>query len=167
MAQIFNEKNMSFELRKSPIPEFSWHTSPKLAEIVKSKHLTIDIRSLDPDKYSYPYHFHRNSEEIFVILSGEATLRTPEGFVGVSEGDIVFFEMGSQGAHQLYNHTQNPCKFLDIRTVVGLDVCEYPDSGKINILPYQEIYNSDTTVDYYQGEEKVREKWTFKDLREK
>lgn len=39
MPQIFNEKNISFQLRQAPIPEFAWHTSPKLAEIVKSKHL--------------------------------------------------------------------------------------------------------------------------------
>jgi uncharacterized cupin superfamily protein len=162
MAQIFNEKNISFELRQSPIPEFCWHTSPKLAEIVKSKHLYFDLRSLDPDKYSYPYHFHRNAEEIFVILSGRVTLRTPDGFVELSEGDVVFFEMGPTGAHQLYNHTQQPCKYLDIRTNIGLDVCEYPDSGKINILPFQEIYQNDDRVDYYKGEEKVSEKWAHK-----
>lgn len=161
MAQIFNEKEISFALRQAVVPEFSWHTSPKLAEIVKSKQLKFDIRSLDPDKYSYPYHFHRNAEELFVILSGKATLRTPDKFVELSEGDIVFFEIGPKGAHQLYNHTQQPCRFLDISTAVELDVCEYPDSGKINILPYQEIYESDTTVDYYKGEEKVREKWMF------
>ena len=139
MAHIFNAKNLSFRLRQSPIPEFSWHTSPKLAELVKSKRLHFDVRSLDPGKYSYPYHFHRNAEELFVILSGKAILRTPGEFVELTEGDIVFFEMGQEGAHQLYNHTEHPCCFLDIRTAADIDVCVYPDSGKINILPYQEI----------------------------
>lgn len=165
MVQVFNERNIPFERRQSPIPEFSWHTSPRLAQMVKSKHLQFDVRSLDPGKYSYPYHLHRNAEEIFVILSGKATLRTPDGFVEVSEGDIVFFEMGPTGAHQLYNHMQEPCRFLDIRTVMGLDICEYPDSGKINILPYQEVYQSEDKVDYYKGEEKVREKWPVEDAR--
>jgi uncharacterized cupin superfamily protein len=159
MAQIFNEKELSFELRQSPIPEFAWHTSPKLAEIVKAKHLQFDVRSLDPGKYSYPYHFHRNAEELFVILSGKATLRTPEEFVILSEGDIVFLEIGPKGAHQLYNHTEEPCRFLDIRTVIGLDVCEYPDSGKINILPYQEVYQSEDKIDYYKNEDSISEKW--------
>ena len=99
MARIFNEKSLSYELRQSPIPEFAWHTSPKLAEIAKSKHLQFDIRSLDPGKYSYPYHFHRNAEELFVILSGKVMLRTPDEFVELCEGDIVFFEIGSNGAH--------------------------------------------------------------------
>lgn len=159
MAMIFNAKDLSYELRQSPIPEFSWHTSPRLAEIVKSKHLQFDVRALDPGKYSYPYHFHRNAEEIFVILSGKATLRSPENFVELSQGDIAFFEIGPEGAHQLYNHTEQPCVFLDIRTDIGLDVCEYPDSGKINVLPYREIYKAKDKVDYYMDEEKVSDKW--------
>lgn len=159
MPEIFNEKAISFEPRNSPIPDYSWHTSPRIAEVVKSKHMQFDIRSLDPDKFSYPYHFHRNSEEIFVILSGSATLRSVEGFRELSEGDIVFFEMGAEGAHQLYNHTKKPCRYLDIRTVVGLDVCDYPDSGKINVLPYREIYQNESKVDYYKDEENVRGKW--------
>ena len=162
MAKIFNEKNITFELKQSPIPEFCWHTSQRLSEIVSSKHLKFDIRLLDPGKYSYPYHFHRNAEEIFVILSGSATLRTPEGFRELKEGDTVFFEIGPTGAHQLYNHTQEPCKFLDLGTEMGIDVCEYPDSGKINILPYEEVYQTNGKVDYYKGEDKVKEKWTSK-----
>jgi hypothetical protein len=50
----------------------------------------------------------------------------------LSEGDIVFFEMGEKGARQLYNHTEQPCRFLDMQTNNGIDVCEYPDSEKIN-----------------------------------
>ncbi|HEY8499607.1 MAG TPA: cupin domain-containing protein [Clostridia bacterium] len=159
MARIFNAKNLQYKLRQSPVPEFSWHTSPKLAELVKSKYLHFDVRSLDPGKYSYPYHFHRNAEELFVILSGRVMLRTPGKFTELTEGDIVFFEMGPEGAHQLYNHTENPCCFLDIRTAVGIDVCEYPDSGKVNILPYQEIYQAKDKVDYYKGEEDVSNNW--------
>lgn len=159
MAYIFNAKSTSYELRKSPIPEFLWHTSPRLSEIAKSRKLHFNIRSLDPGKYSYPYHFHRNAEEIFVILSGKATLRTPEGFTEISEGDVVFFEMGPEGAHQLYNHSDQPCCFLDIRTAAEVDVCEYPDSSKINILPYHEVFCADDKVDYYKDEDKVSEKW--------
>ncbi|SDF79955.1 hypothetical protein SAMN04488542_11774 [Fontibacillus panacisegetis] len=61
MATIFNDQNVSFKQRQSPISEFAWHTSEKLTEMVKSKYLVFDIRSLDAGKYSYPYHFHRNS----------------------------------------------------------------------------------------------------------
>ena len=134
-----------------------------MAKLVNSKSLQFDVRSLSPGKFSFPYHFHRNAEELFVIFEGEATLRSPDGFQKISKGDIVFFEDGPTGAHQLYNHTDSPCVYLDIRTITGIDVCEYPDSGKINILPKHEVFSNSSKVDYYLGEEEVRKKWP-KDL---
>ena len=160
MAHIFRSDNTIFELKKSPIEEFAWHTSPKLSEIVQSKHLHFDMRQLDPDKYSYPYHFHWNSEEVFVIISGRAMLRTPNQNTEVIPGDMIFFEMGPTGAHQLYNHTQEKCLYIDIRTEAGIDICEYPDSGKVNILPAREMYEKKDRVDYFKGEEDIRRKWS-------
>jgi uncharacterized cupin superfamily protein len=73
--------------------------------------------------------------------------------------------MGESGAHQLYNHTDQPCRFLDIRTHNGLDVCEYPDSGKINILPYREVFQSEDQVEYFKGEDRVKEQWKLEKTR--
>lgn len=165
MPKIFNVKNISFEKTKSRLPEFLWHTSPRLADLSDAKHLQFDIRSLDPGKFSFPYHFHRAAEELFLILSGEATLRTPEGFQKVSQDDIVFFEEGAKGAHQLYNHSDLPCVYLDVRTTPGIDVTEYPDSGKVNILPERQIFESSSSVDYFRGEENVAAKWPKEVLR--
>ena len=165
MPKIFNAKNISYKEHKSCIPEFYWHTSARLAGISNAKHFQFDIRSLDPGKFSFPYHFHRAAEELFVILSGEATLRSPEGFQKLSQGDIVFFEEGAGGAHQLYNHNESPCIYLDVRTTIGIDVCEYPDSGKVNILPHMKIFKIPSTVDYYEGEKNVAAKWPKELLR--
>jgi uncharacterized cupin superfamily protein len=159
MPEIFNEKLIKFKFDEAPIPEFSWHSSPKLSKLVKSKHLVFDITSLDPDSFSCPYHFHHNAEELFIILSGSATLRTQNEFKTVNEGDIIFFEIGPTGAHQLYNHTKKPCRYLDCRTSVGIDLCEYPDSKKVNIIPLSKIYDASNEVDFYKNEEKIREKW--------
>lgn len=159
MQNVFHKDALNFLLKQSPIAEFSWHSSQNLSEIVNSKNLDFNVKSLDPGKFSYPYHFHRNSEELFVILSGSAMLRTPGDFAELSQGDIAFFEMGPAGAHQLYNHTDRPCTYLDLGTVNGIDVCEYPDSGKINILPYKEIFQSEDKVDYYKNENNVSDKW--------
>jgi uncharacterized cupin superfamily protein len=83
----------------------------------------------------------------------------------VVEGDIVFFEEGAKGAHQLYNHSDLPCIYLDVRTTIGIDVTEYPDSGKVNILPERQIFESSSSVDYYKGEENVTAKWPKEVLR--
>lgn len=159
MPQVFDPQKLKFRFKESPLAEFSWHTSPELSKIVRSRFFKFDIRSLDPGKYSYPYHFHRNAEELFVILSGKAILRTPEGFAELTKDNVVFLEAGPSGAHQLYNHTDEPCVYLDLGSQNEVDVCEYPDSGKINITPYQEIYMADCKVNYLKGEESVAEKW--------
>lgn len=61
---------------------------------IKPQYLNFDLRQLNPHKYCAAYHFHRYAEEIFLILSGSATLRTSDGLEEVYEGDIMFFEAG-------------------------------------------------------------------------
>jgi uncharacterized cupin superfamily protein len=165
MAKIFRRNDMPMEKNKSRIPEFSWRSSPPLADLSNAKYLHFDIRSLPPGKFSYPYHFHRNAEELFVIFEGEATLRSPEGFDKLSKGDVIFFEEGPSGTHQLYNHGKSDCVYLDIRTRANIDVCEYPDSKKINILPALDIFKESSKVRYYTDEENVREHWPEEILR--
>ena len=159
MPTVFNVSKLEFKTKEAPVAEFSWKTSPRLAKLVKSEDFEFDFRALDPGRFSFPYHFHRNAEELFVIISGKAMLRSPDGFAEVNTGDVIFFEKGPSGAHQLYNHSNFPCVYLDLRTTVGIDICEYPDSNKINILPYLEIFESSAKVDYFKGEENVKTKW--------
>jgi len=149
MPTVINSLQLEFKTRQSPIPEFSWKSSPRLAKIVKSEDFEFDIRSLDPCRFSFPYHFHRNAEELFMIISGKAMLRTPDGFTEVNKNDVIFFEKGPSGAHQLYNHSDSACLYLDLRTTVGVDICEYPDSNKINILPEINISIRGENADYF------------------
>ena len=126
---------------------------------INPENLNFDLRQLNPNEYSAPYHFHRYAEELFMIISGSATLRTPKGLEVVKTGDLIFFEKGETGAHQLYNHTSDPCVYLDIRTYLGYDVAEYPDSDKILIAPSFEIYEKNSQVGYFKGEENIKEIW--------
>ena len=126
---------------------------------VNPENLNFDLRQLNPEQYSTPFHFHRYAEELFMIIFGSATLRTLDGLEIVNSGDLIFFEKGKTGAHQLYNHTSEPCIYLDIRTYIGYDVAEYPDSNKILIAPSFEIFNKDSQTDYFNGETNIKERW--------
>jgi len=159
MPRIFRNSDRQFEKRVSPLPEFAWHTTPKLAKSAAAQNIDFDVRSLDPGLFSFPYHFHRGAEELFFIISGEATLRSPDGFQKLGAGDLIFFEEGPASAHQLYNHGDLPCIYLDIRTTPGIDICEYPDSGKINILPKLEVFETASKVSYYKGEDRAADHW--------
>jgi uncharacterized cupin superfamily protein len=160
MATIFKKDLIEFKADANKIDNFRLFTaSPRLALTASSKNLIFDLRLLNPGQFSFPYHFHRNAEELMMITSGSMTLRTPEGFEVVEKGDIVFIEMGEKGAHQFFNHGSEPCTYLDVRTIYGIDVVEYPDSGKINILPAYEVFEKQSKVEYFKGEENIKEKW--------
>ncbi len=126
---------------------------------IKPENLNFDLRLLNPGQFSAPYHFHRYAEELFMVLSGSMTMRTPNGLEIITTGDLVFCEKGDTGAHQFFNHSTESCTYLDIRTFAGMDICEYPDSGKILIAPSLEIFAKDSKVGYFKGEENILDKW--------
>jgi len=129
MPSIFKSADLKFREDKSSIDNFKIQTAfPRLSEFVKSEHLIFDVRLLNPDQFSFPYHFHRHAEELMFIISGSLTMRSKNGFQILNQGDTVFFEKGKEGVHQLYNHTNTPCTYLDIKTNKDHDICEYQKS---------------------------------------
>jgi len=160
MATILKNNQRDFKEQPNKIDKFRIFTDvSRIKAGINPENLNFDLRQLNPQQFSAPYHFHRNAEELFMIISGSVRLRTPAGLETVNAGDMLFFEMGESGAHQLYNPGTEPCLYLDIRTFTGLDICEYPDTGKILIAPTFEIFRKDSTVRYFEGEENIAEIW--------
>lgn len=160
MATIIKKAERDFQPTPNKIDGFRLLTD--LSREQKGIHpqwLHFDLRKLNPHECNAAYHFHRYAEELFLIMEGSATLRTPRGIEVVEEGDMLFFEAGEQGAHQLYNHTNTPCTFLDMRSSIGHDVCEYPDSDKIIVVPNGETFRRSEQHAYFDGEEQIREIW--------
>jgi uncharacterized cupin superfamily protein len=160
MATILKSDKREFKEDPNKIDHFRLFSDvSRIKNGIKPKYLNFDLRLLNPGQFSAPYHFHRYAEELFMVISGSMKLRTPEGIETVNSGDIIFFEAGETGAHQFFNHGSAPCIYLDIRTSIGFDICEYPDSGKILIAPSHEIFNKDSKQGYFEGEENVLSKW--------
>lgn len=160
MATILKSNQREFKENPNKIDNFRLLSDvSRIKKGIKPQNLNFDLRQLNPGQFSAPYHFHRYAEELFMITSGSATLRTPNGLEVVNSGDLIFFEIGETGAHQLYNHSTEICVYLDIRTSIGYDVCEYPDSNKLLIDPSFEIFNKDTKLKYFEGEENIQDIW--------
>ncbi len=160
MATIIKRDQRDFKESPNKIDNYRIFTDvSRIRKGLNPENLNFDLRQLNPDEFSAPYHFHRYAEELFMILSGSATLRTPIGLEIVNNGDLIFFEKGETGAHQLYNHTDEISIFLDIRTYIGYDIAEYPDSDKILLAPSFEIFNKDSQVNYFEGEKNMKDKW--------
>ncbi len=160
MATILKSDQREFQENPDKIDNYRIFTDlSRMKKGLNPENLKFDLRQLNPGQYSAPYHFHRYAEELFMVISGSATVRTPNGLEIVKRGDLLYFEKGETGAHQLYNHTSETCVYLDVRTYIGFDVAEYPDSDKIFLAPTFEIFSKGSQLNYFEGEKNIKEKW--------
>ena len=101
---------------------------------VGARKLGYNLTELPPGKAAFPYHFHHVNEELFLILEGEATLRSPTGERALTVGDIVCCPPGPEGAHQIVNSGTAVLRYLALSTTEDPEVVEYPDSGKYGVV---------------------------------
>lgn len=153
MSHIYDYRNIEFVENKPLLPHFGWFSTSDIYKESNASKLNYKILSLPQGRYSYPYHWHKNAEEFHVVLEGAAILRSYDGFTKISKGQVIFFEKGELGAHQLYNPYEEPCIYLDIRTLAEVDICYYPDSGKMNVLPDNKISLEGEQVSYFYAED--------------
>jgi uncharacterized cupin superfamily protein len=128
-----------------------------------TERLGVSLWEVGPGQAAYPYHFHLSEEEVLVVISGSAVLRSPEGSSVLGPGDVVRFEVGPKGAHQLLNEGEEPVRFLALSTHGQPDIVIYPDSGKLGAaerLPrgggVRHFFRIEDEVDYYDGEDPGR-----------
>jgi uncharacterized cupin superfamily protein len=125
-----------------------------------SKLLGFHVEVLDPKMFSCPYHWHEKEEELAVVLAGEAVLRVGGQFRKVQKGDLLFFPPGAATAHHLYNHTDQPFKFLAMSSKVITDEkCHYPDSNKVLDRLTRLITQNGEPATYFKDEEDPSRYW--------
>ncbi len=124
--------------------------------------LKMSLYEVLPGQTQCPYHFHHADEELLLVLRGTPTLRTPEGERELEPGDFVHFPRGAAGAHQVFNRSDEVARYVVGSASGPLEVCEYPDSGKVAAFSRLEsqrgerlvsIHRIDDAVDYMDGEE--------------
>jgi uncharacterized cupin superfamily protein len=120
--------------------------------------LSCGLWELAPGKKSFPLHLHHVTEEAMFVVSGRGKVRTPEGLTEVGPGDYVHFDAGGP-AHQVINDGQEPLVYVAMSAVLGVDVVEYPDSGKVAAAvggyPFRKRFSfwaKDAQVGYFDGE---------------
>ena len=114
------------------------------------------LYELEPGDKLWPYHTHHANEEWLLVVSGQPTLRTPEGEHDLREGDVVCFRRGKDGFHQVTNRTDAPIRVLMLSTMIAPEIVEYPDSGKIAASSAGErimLGRPGPTLDYWEGED--------------
>jgi uncharacterized cupin superfamily protein len=125
-----------------------------------AKRLGMSLWELPPGEAAYPYHFHLTEEELLVVLEGEPSLRTPEGWHELQRGEVISLPAGQAGAHQVVNWTGDVVRLLAISDKASSYAVVYPDSRKLALGERDEegfhidiVYPEDTDVDYWYGEQ--------------
>lgn len=136
----------------------------RLGQKLGAKRLGFHIEVIDPGNFSCPYHYHTAEEELFLVLEGEAIVRIDNKFHKVGPGDLIFYPVGTEYAHNMYNHTDKPFKFFALSSdEPDSDDCFYPDSKK-NTSP-DGIMQNGIKVGYYKDEEDPAKYWPEHALR--
>ena len=87
-----------------------------------------------PGKAAWPFHNHHANEELFVILSGEGTLRYGAERHPVGAGAVVLCRAGGPDtAPQLLNTGTGELRYLAISPMREPDVTEYPATGTFGV----------------------------------
>jgi uncharacterized cupin superfamily protein len=115
------------------------------------------LYELEPGDRLWPYHLHHANEEWLIVVRGEPTLRCPDGEQELREYDVVVFPRGREGAHQISNRTEEPIRVLMLSSMIGPEIVEYPDSGKVGArsVAGERILMSrpGPMLDYWDGED--------------
>lgn len=115
----------------------------------------VSIYEVPPGKAAYPYHYHTKNEEVFYILSGAGTLKTPSVEHAVKSGDILAFPANEKGAHKLINSSETETLiYLDFDTYNSPEISHLVDSSKVVVYGrgFRKIFKEESEVGYYEGE---------------
>jgi uncharacterized cupin superfamily protein len=124
--------------------------------------LGASLYEIPPGQATFPYHAHTANEEMLIVLRGRPHLRTPEGWRELTEGEVVTFRRGEEGAHQVHNRGGAEVRVLVLSTMIAPEVNLYPDTGRLMAATrapgatgegFQETYRREEASDYWQGEE--------------
>ena len=126
-----------------------------LREKLGGEKISGSLYELPSGAKTFPYHWHHGTEELLIVVGGRPTLRTPDGEQQLEPGDVVSFPTGLEGAHQLWNATDEPARIAMLSTVVDYEIVHYPDSDKVGMRgeDFRLVVRPESGLDYWEGEE--------------
>jgi uncharacterized cupin superfamily protein len=97
---------------------------------------------------------------MFLVLEGDGELRFGSLRYPVRKHDVIACPPGGpEVAHQIINTGNTTMRYLALSTLVDVEACEYPDSGKVLVVAGQrgarnlrKMFRAEATVNYYDRE---------------
>ncbi len=123
---------------------------------IGAEKLAASYVELPPGQAVCPYHYEVGEEEWLIVLEGTPSVRHPQGTDRVGAGDVVCFPAGPDGAHKIFNESDQTARILIVATKEYPAVAVYPDSNKVGVFtssePRRLIVREADGVDYWDGE---------------
>lgn len=127
---------------------------------IGARKLGYNLTVLPPGKAQCPFHSHRGEEEMFLIIEGEGELRFGNERYRIRRHDVIACPTGGpEVAHQIINTGTSDLRYLSLSSLEEVEVCEYPDSGKVGIFASQgaspglrKLFREESDVEYYDRE---------------
>ena len=127
--RVFNLRELELETVEGA-PEGHSFKARSVTETLGATVTGMGVYEVEPGQATWPYHFELAEEEWFIMLSGELTLRTPDGERTLRPGDVACCPVGPAGAHAVRNDGEATARYLIISNVAAdADGAVYPDSG--------------------------------------
>jgi uncharacterized cupin superfamily protein len=97
---------------------------------------------------------------MFFILEGEGELRFGDKRFPIRQHDVIACPTGGpEVAHQIINTGTTTMRYLALSTLVEVEACEYPDSGKVLVVTgkqgvprLRKMFLAENTADFYDRE---------------
>jgi uncharacterized cupin superfamily protein len=130
-------------------------TGVRIGPLLGARDLGYSYDIVPPGKRSCPFHSHRGEEEMFFIVKGSGTLRYGDETRKIRAGDVICCPTGGpETAHQIVNDSESELAYLSVSTKMPVEVCEYPDSGKIGAFGgrLRHMTRTEHRLDYWLDE---------------
>ncbi len=158
-----NVNEMKEELWQSPGRKYAAHfkgisialgRDPDSLDLAKRHPFDLEWTRVPPGKSNFPYHAHSAAWELYLVMSGEGSVRNKDGTTDVVTGDAFIF--GPDEPHQITNTgTEDLIYYVIADNPIG-ESAYYPDSGKWKVnktSAADRVVIKSHETDYFDGEE--------------
>ena len=114
----------------------------------------LEWSRMPPGKPNFPFHSHSAQWEMYLIVSGKASVRHKDGTTEVGEGDAFIF--GPDEPHQIINSGEDDLVYYVIADNPVGESTYYPDSKKWKAnktSAADRVVIKGPETDYFDGEE--------------
>lgn len=102
----------------------------------------VNFVEVEPGNCAYGYHYHEENEEVFYIISGNASVKTEAGEKLLKAGDVICFPANKNGSHIIANASKTEkLVYIDFGTANRPDIVHFTGANAGMVVSKSGIYN--------------------------